>query len=77
MVAAGVGDDAAAAFFRGKGGDLVERAAQLEGTDRLLILRLDVKPALILLRAGIGIEADQRGVQGGAAQALAGFLNVL
>jgi hypothetical protein len=43
VVAAGVSDDAAGAFFVGERGDLVVRAAQFEGADGLKIFRLQIE----------------------------------
>jgi hypothetical protein len=47
VIAAGVGDDPAAAFFLGKGSDFVVAAPQLERTDGLKVFRLEVKLAVV------------------------------
>ena len=47
MVAAGVGDYSAFAFFARKRGDPVVGATQFEGSDGLLILGLEEKAALV------------------------------
>ena len=47
MIATGVGDDAAAPVFFGKGSYLVVSATQLERADRLKVFRLEVKLAAV------------------------------
>ena len=78
MISAGVGDDAAAQFFRRKGSDLVVRPAQLECADRLQVFRLEVELAgirglLILMNMGF----NQWGAHRNTAQARLGFANVM
>jgi hypothetical protein len=47
MIAAGVGDDAAAPVNFRKGSDLVVSATQFERADGLKIFRLEVEPAAV------------------------------
>src|SRR5437868_665002 len=51
MIAAGIGDHAAAALFLGERGDLVVSAAQLERADRLKVLQLQVKAGATVSRS--------------------------
>jgi hypothetical protein len=47
VISAGVGNHTAAALFVGKGGNFVVRAAKLERSDRLEILELQEKAAVV------------------------------
>ena len=78
MIAAGIGDDAAAALFFGKGRDLVVCAAQLERADGLQIFRLEVKLAAVVAAVGsVDMRRDQLGAHGNAAQARLRFANIV
>ncbi len=60
VIAAGIGDDAAAMFFRREGSDLVIGAAQFERADRLKIFRLEVKLAVVFAAISlVDVRRDQ------------------
>jgi hypothetical protein len=50
VIAAGVGDYAAGAFFVGQRRDLVVGAAEFEGADGLKVFRLEIKPAAFVFQ---------------------------
>ena len=72
MIAAGIGNDSAAAFFVAKGCDLVIGAAQLESADRLKVFELKEELALI----PSACPFQQRRAHGDAPEKRAGLLNV-
>jgi hypothetical protein len=82
VIAAGVGDDATASIFFGKGRDLVVCTPELERTDSLMVFRLEVELASVF---ALGVEAiglvnvlgDQLGAHGDAAQARLRFANIV
>jgi hypothetical protein len=47
MIAAGIGDHAAPAFFLSKRRNLVVCPSEFEGADRLLVLGLEEEPAVV------------------------------
>jgi hypothetical protein len=63
VIAAGVSDDAAGAFFVRQRGDFVVRATQFEGADGLEVFRLQIKDAAFIF------QRDQRSADGDAVEA--------
>jgi len=73
VVAAGVGDDAALAFFVAEGRDFVVGATEFERADRLVVLRFKQELAWIF---GAEREGDELGANGYAFEARLGGFDV-
>jgi hypothetical protein len=90
VIAAGIGDHAAAPVGARKRRDLVEGAAQFKRSDGLKIFRLEVKLAVVFRLAGgltgrsvglplglVDVRRNQFGSSGNALQARLRFANVI
>ena len=70
MIAAGIRDDAAGAFFVAERCDLVVSATQFEGADGLQVFRFEIENEAFVF------QRNQRSADGDAVEAGSGFADV-